>query len=34
MLISVGSLLVTGVWTRWADLARIWLEGGGFRTVI
>ena len=34
MLVAVGVLLVSGVWTRWIDLVRVWLEGGGFRTVI
>ena len=35
MLVVVGLLLVTGVWTAWVDAVRLWIEGdGGFRTVI
>lgn len=35
MLVLVGLLLVSGVWTTWVDAIRIWVEGdGGFRTVI
>jgi cytochrome c-type biogenesis protein len=35
MLVVVGVLLVSGLWTAWVDAVRIWIEGdGGFRTVI
>lgn len=35
MLVVVGLLLVTGVWTTWIDALRLWIEGdSGFRTVI
>ncbi len=35
MLVLVGLLLVSGVWTQWVDAVRIWIEGeSGFRTVI
>ncbi len=35
MLVVVGLLLVSGVWTEWVDAVRIWIEGdSGFRTII
>ncbi len=35
MLVVVGVLLVSGLWTSWVDAVRIWIEGdSGFRTVI
>jgi len=35
MLLVVGVLLVTGVWSAWVDAVRVWIEGdSGFRTVI
>lgn len=35
MLVVVGLLLVSGVWTQWVDAVRIWIEGeSGFRTLI
>lgn len=35
MLVVVGLLLVSGVWTQWVDAVRIWIEGdSGFRTII
>lgn len=35
MLVAVGLLLVTGLWTSWIDALRLWIEGtAGFRTVI
>lgn len=35
MLVVVGVLLVSGAWTAWVDVLRLWIEGdSGFRTVI
>jgi cytochrome c-type biogenesis protein len=35
VLVAVGLLLVTGVWSDWMDAVRAWMQGeSGFRTVI